>query len=636
MRTSILLLGLAVLVFGGVYVSNGAVYISNETSDLRGSVYLKVFDLAHWWELNYSSVLVVASVGAEWRFDCIHGALFDYALFWEDCTNCDSALPPPVKNRGTIYGDLVLRVTYVGGKWIVHVLWGHGEFDHRVYVNNSLLYYKPPGYGGNPEIFGEYHGTAIEVRLFSLGDSQANAAVLFTALDPVRKPLACAVALARLSVSAVDQTGGSPPIKLLLDGKEVAGDAWLAGGSYLLEAPPEVRMGDVRWVFERWSDGATTSSRRVELTENLELRAFYKLQYYIYFKTPWRTVEGWFDRGVELEAPGGDVEEGDWRYRFRGWSGSGCPLSGRFVVLGPARCEAVYVKEYRVVVKLFSSTETHWVEEGVEFRKEVWAEVERGVRHVPTGVDGCNWTRAQDRVVLSARGPARCVISWQRKYSVRIETGIDERPLFWEGWLPEGSVIRYVEDNVLMPSGNGLSVAVVEGPGVRYKPAGWSCNGVEAAREVAVDAPLRCVGLWRREVQVVVEVYLDGLFKERRELWVAQGDTLRLNPLMFTPQSSPLAPAKFAGWEDALGDAGGELTLRPETPVAIRVKFYTDYTPLYVAIGGIAVAVVLGVFFHVRRRGDRTRIWAKQPTETKEEIEIEPIEETKAERNKRE
>ncbi len=32
--------------------------------------------------------------------------------------------------------------------------------------------------------------------------------------------------------------------------------------------------------------------------------------------------------------------------------------------LRPAHCEAVYVKEYRVVVKLFNITETYWVEEG--------------------------------------------------------------------------------------------------------------------------------------------------------------------------------------------------------------------------------------------------------------------------------
>ena len=42
----LLVLGLAVVVFAGVQVSNGALYFFNETSDLRGSVFLKVFDLA--------------------------------------------------------------------------------------------------------------------------------------------------------------------------------------------------------------------------------------------------------------------------------------------------------------------------------------------------------------------------------------------------------------------------------------------------------------------------------------------------------------------------------------------------------------------------------------------------------------
>jgi hypothetical protein len=96
-------------VFAGVQVSNGALYFFNETSDLRGSVFLKVFDLARWWDLNYSSVLVRASVGAEWRFERVEGALLDYALFWEDCSYCDPASPPPVKNRGPLYEDLSRR-----------------------------------------------------------------------------------------------------------------------------------------------------------------------------------------------------------------------------------------------------------------------------------------------------------------------------------------------------------------------------------------------------------------------------------------------------------------------------------------------------------------------------------------------
>jgi len=86
-------------------------------------------------------------------------------------------------------------VTYVGGRWVVRVSWGQGGFGHEVYVNGSLLYRKPPGYAGEPGVWGEYVGTALEVRLVSLGDSRANAAVLFTAFDRAHETLACAAAL---------------------------------------------------------------------------------------------------------------------------------------------------------------------------------------------------------------------------------------------------------------------------------------------------------------------------------------------------------------------------------------------------------------------------------------------------------
>ncbi len=71
---------------------------------------------------------------------------------------------------------------------------------------------------------------------------------------------------------------------------------------------------------------------------------------------------------------------------------------------------------------------------------------------------------------------------------------------------------------------------------MRYKPAGWTRNGAEAPREVVVNAPLRCAGLWRKEVQVAVEAYLDGSFMERREFWVAQSDILKLSPPCSCPK----------------------------------------------------------------------------------------------------
>ncbi len=78
---------------------------------------------------------------------------------------------------------------------MVRVLWGQGGFGHEVYVNGSLLYRKSPGYAGEPGVWGEYVGVALEVRLVSLGDSRANAAALFTAFDWAHEALACAAAL---------------------------------------------------------------------------------------------------------------------------------------------------------------------------------------------------------------------------------------------------------------------------------------------------------------------------------------------------------------------------------------------------------------------------------------------------------
>jgi hypothetical protein len=154
------------------------------------------------------------------------------------------------------------------------------------------------GYGGFLDL-------DLSIRPLSAGRGRLSISV--TCINYASTVYVNYTALARLSLSAVDQTGGPPPARLFLDGREVTGEVWLVGGSYVVDALPEVRVGDARWVFERWSDGVTSSTRHVDLTGNLEVKALYGLQYYVYFKTPWRTVEGWFDRGAEVEVPSADV-----------------------------------------------------------------------------------------------------------------------------------------------------------------------------------------------------------------------------------------------------------------------------------------------------------------------------------------
>ncbi|MFB6491350.1 MAG: hypothetical protein TU35_008990 [Thermoproteus sp. AZ2] len=48
-----------------------------------------------------------------------------------------------MKNKVTIYEDLIMRVYYVGDRWLVAAYWAQGGFSHEVYVNGSLFYYKP-------------------------------------------------------------------------------------------------------------------------------------------------------------------------------------------------------------------------------------------------------------------------------------------------------------------------------------------------------------------------------------------------------------------------------------------------------------------------------------------------------------
>lgn len=138
---------------------------------------------------------VKASVGAEWIFERINGSVLDFALFWEDCSWCDSDEPPLVKNVGTLYEDEILRVTYVGGRWVVQVLWHHGGFTHWVYVNGSLFFVHDGGSaGGGPS--GEFFGEVLRIDLRSSGDPAADSYAVFYAVPKECLPYMDALAFA--------------------------------------------------------------------------------------------------------------------------------------------------------------------------------------------------------------------------------------------------------------------------------------------------------------------------------------------------------------------------------------------------------------------------------------------------------
>ncbi len=226
------------LVLGFYVDTDGVLLLSNDTVDYRGTYYLKVFDLQRWWDAGYSRVLVRASVGAEWVFERVEGSVVDFALFWEDCTWCDSGEPPPVKNRNTIYEDEILRVTYVGGRWVVRVLWHQGGFTHWVYVNGSLFFthYSGSAGGGPWEVF---PGEVLRLELRSSGDSKADSYAVFFSPSAWRG-LWCSGPLARLGWAAA----------VGLDVREVNA---LLEGTGLSVSRVDRRDGAVRFVLSNGS-----------------------------------------------------------------------------------------------------------------------------------------------------------------------------------------------------------------------------------------------------------------------------------------------------------------------------------------------------------------------------------------------
>jgi hypothetical protein len=121
-------------------VSNAVFVSGSDNRDLRGQgIWAKVVDLKkNYWDRGYASVTLSPNGVAQFTFTPIPDAVMDYAVFWEDCTSCDSW------PSAAAYTDEVLRVVVFKNMTIAILLvQSGGAFQHNAVINGVDMVIKP-------------------------------------------------------------------------------------------------------------------------------------------------------------------------------------------------------------------------------------------------------------------------------------------------------------------------------------------------------------------------------------------------------------------------------------------------------------------------------------------------------------
>lgn len=396
-----------------------------------------------------------------------------------------------------------------------------------------------------------------------------------------------------------DAEGRAVPSTPVIAG-EARGEARLLPGEYEVAAPPYVELtGGARYAFVKWGDGVSTPRRTVRVGPSQVLSAVYVLQYHVVlYDGGSKVFDGWVNAGGVVKAPIPAVRPINQtvRERFSGWEGQ-CPPALNFSVNGPLECRAKYRTEYyvEVVDPLGRYGVAGWY---TNFTHTFSAEVfEKDVRYVFIG-SNCPYKTEGAFIRLSFAGTAQCRLEWRREYRVEIVPGLGGAA--WEGWLAEGAVLRYTVGAVLKADQTGLTVPQwVERGEIRYVPAGWDCGGAE----VVVNRPLTCTAQWKRQYRVTVEVVVDGQTQKVDNVWVNEGEALRLSADAYEPKMPPLVTAQFDGWE-----VSGQLIKQNEVVIQPPSHVKALWKTLNWGIIAAAAAAVAAVVFYTVKRARRPKI----------------------------
>lgn len=150
---------------------------------------------------------------------------------------------------------------------------------------------------------------------------------------------------------------------LRIDGKEIPSKdlpkAFLYSVSsvHIATAPKEVLMGEVKYIFQKWSSGAEVNELIVTSTKTGDFKAIYSTQYWLTVKSKHGSPkgEGWYDSGatatfsVESTLPfEGILGQLGVRYVFERWSGdsNAATIEATIIMDSPKTVEAIWRIDY--------------------------------------------------------------------------------------------------------------------------------------------------------------------------------------------------------------------------------------------------------------------------------------------------
>ncbi|MEM1523085.1 MAG: hypothetical protein QXU69_08660 [Thermofilaceae archaeon] len=106
--------------------------------------------------------------------------------------------------------------------------------------------------------------------------------------------------LVKLNVHSESTDGRLLQVNIDIDGRKYTSFSdWIdPTRSLSLEAPQIIEEGRTRYVFERWSDGATAASRTITLSKSATIAAVYRVEYYVSLTSPFGEVKGggWYPK----------------------------------------------------------------------------------------------------------------------------------------------------------------------------------------------------------------------------------------------------------------------------------------------------------------------------------------------------